>query len=260
MKEKIIIEDESNDRKYFTMLPNYILNHSTAVDQALYMQMKKVAGENGKCFLSERKLMDKLGVGEKALKKSIAYLIGRGWIKESGFVIAQTKGGPQKVKAYTIIDIWKLNVEHYEQGASESGHLSKGASESSKVLSKVAKGASESGTNKNPIIKTIEEDTSEQARKVDLTSQLIKEMESVDIKNKRYYGNTTQREAVKFMIDEYGYDLVEKVIKALPKMKATIPYFPSITTPCELRDKWVKMKDAVDREKLKNKPKEVLFA
>jgi hypothetical protein len=146
MDKEIEIEDLSGDRKYFTMLPNYILNHSTAIDQALYMQMKKVAGENGRCFLSERTLMEKLGVGEKSLKKSINYLLKRGWIKENGFVGAQTLGGIQKVKAYRILDIWKYNIQHYE-GASESVPL--GASESSKVLSKGAQGASESGTNKN---------------------------------------------------------------------------------------------------------------
>ena len=67
MKNKEII-DESNDKRYFTMLPNYILNHSTANDQALYMQMKKVAGENGRCFLSERSMKEKLGIGSKAVK------------------------------------------------------------------------------------------------------------------------------------------------------------------------------------------------
>lgn len=155
MDNELNLQDYSDDKKYFTMLPNYILNHSTAIDQALYMQMKKVSGEYGECFLSERTLMQKLGIGNKALKKSIQYLLKRGWIKENGFIVRETNGGKQKVKSYKIIDIWKFNIEHY-QGASESIPLDRqGASESSvKVLSKVSQGASESATNKNPIIKT----------------------------------------------------------------------------------------------------------
>jgi hypothetical protein len=45
MGNKVKINDESGDHKYFSLLPHYILNHSTAVDQALYMQMKRYAGE-----------------------------------------------------------------------------------------------------------------------------------------------------------------------------------------------------------------------
>ena len=51
--EKIQIQDESGDTNYFTIIPNYIANHSTANDEALYFQMKKHAGEKGECFASE---------------------------------------------------------------------------------------------------------------------------------------------------------------------------------------------------------------
>lgn len=252
MREKIKVLDESNDRMYFTMLPNYILNHSTAVDQALYMQMKKVAGEDGVCFLSERTLMLKLGVGKKALKKSIDYLLKREWIKVDGYVVANTKGGPQQVTAYTINDIWRLNVEHYQQGASESVPLDENEL---KVLSKVSKGALQSASIKNPIIKTNNTNTSEQGSQV---SQILKEMETLDPKNKKYYNNTTQRNACIFLLEEYGYEKVIQMIQTLPKIK-NIPYMPSITTPCELRDKWQKVIDSVARERSKQKKTEVLF-
>jgi hypothetical protein len=44
------ILDNSGDKRYFTIVPNYILNHSTAIDQALYLQMKRLAGDEGLCF------------------------------------------------------------------------------------------------------------------------------------------------------------------------------------------------------------------
>ena len=69
------VDDESGDRKYFTMVPNYILNHSSAIDQALYLQIKKHAGEHGTCFASGRTLRKKLGIGRHAFDKSLKYLL-----------------------------------------------------------------------------------------------------------------------------------------------------------------------------------------
>lgn len=85
-------------------------------------------------------------------------------------------------------------------------------------------------------------------------SQLIKEMEVVDIKNKNYYGNTTQRAACKFIIENYSFDNAVKLIREIPKLRVTVSYFPSITTPCELRDKWVKAFEAMHRQNKNKKP------
>lgn len=138
--DKIRVSDDSSDRKYFTIIPNYIANHSTANDQALYFQLKKHAGEDGECYVSQKTLMEKLGIGDKALKKSFEYLLSHNWIKFSGYKEVQTSGGMQKIKSYRIVDIWKLNVEHYEksQGSSKSVPLAP------KGLPKVAQGSSES--------------------------------------------------------------------------------------------------------------------
>ena len=151
MKYDTYIADESNDHKYFSLLPHYILNHSTAVDQALYMQMKRYAGEknSGLCWASKRTLMEKLGIGIKALNTSLEYLASRGWVAYKGKKKVMTKGGEQEVDVYAIKDIWKENVAYYE-GASKSTPLTKGASESSPRCSqKDVKGVAESTPNKN---------------------------------------------------------------------------------------------------------------
>lgn len=116
MKDDIFVEDENGDRKYFTMLPNIVLNHSTATDQALYAQLKKFAGENGIAYPSAITLMKKLGISRNTLKKSFGYLLERGWIKSKGYREVSTDGGIQKVKAYSIVDIWGLNAKEYERG------------------------------------------------------------------------------------------------------------------------------------------------
>lgn len=116
MKEKIKIIDESGDKKYFSQLPHYILNHSTAIDQALYWQMKRYAGENGRCFATQETLMKKMGIGRKLYNKSLEYLLDKKWIRFIGL----TKGKTRPIRTYAIVDIWKLNIEHYEEIPSES--------------------------------------------------------------------------------------------------------------------------------------------
>lgn len=130
------IHDESGDKKYFTLVPNYVLNHSSAIDQSLYLQMKRFAGENGKCTASKNTLMKKMGIGEKAFNKSLKYLLDHKWVEYSGISSVMTPGGVQNIKTYKIIDIWKQNVNFYEGGA-ESNHPVK-------VVSEVAKGGVES--------------------------------------------------------------------------------------------------------------------
>ena len=123
--ENLEIQDESGDKDHFTIIPNYIANHSSAIDQALYFQMKKYAGSKGKCYVSKKTLMEKLQIGNFKLSKSINYLLEHKWIEYVGKTIVQTSGGPQEVDSYKIIDIWKLNSDYYEKlkGASRLEHL-----------------------------------------------------------------------------------------------------------------------------------------
>lgn len=108
---QVKILDDSGDKKYFSQLPHYILNHSTAIDQALYWQMKRYSGESGKCFATQETLMKKLGIGRKAYNKSLQYLLSRKWIK----YIGMTPGKTRPIKTYAITDIWKLNILNYEK-------------------------------------------------------------------------------------------------------------------------------------------------
>lgn len=115
-EQLIRLEDESGDRKYFTIIPNYILNHSTAVAQALYLQLKRLAGERGIAYPGRRYLMEKLGISYPTLKKEMDYLLSKGWIKANGTKEVQTDGGKQQVKCYKIVDLWELNNTFYQGG------------------------------------------------------------------------------------------------------------------------------------------------
>ena len=116
MANKFKIKDESGDKEFFTIIPNYILNHSTANDQALYFQMKKITGEDGKCFATEKTLMGKLGIGKKAFDKSLNYLLKKRWITYIGL----TEGKTRPIKTYRINNIWKLNIDYYKKISAES--------------------------------------------------------------------------------------------------------------------------------------------
>lgn len=85
-------------------------------------------------------------------------------------------------------------------------------------------------------------------------SEVIKAFEKVDAKNRLYYANKTQRAACTFLIETYGKEAVLAMIGGIPEARVKVPYFPSVTTPCELRDKWVKIYEAVHRSNKSKKP------
>lgn len=117
-KEKIQIQDESNDHKYFTVIPNYILNHSSHWDREVFIQMRRITGERGTCYTSIGKLMKQCGFCKERLNKSLKYLVDHKWISYLGKKEIQTQGGSQFVNEYRVNDIWKLNTDFYTKGGS----------------------------------------------------------------------------------------------------------------------------------------------
>lgn len=72
---------------------------------------------------------------------------------------------------------------------------------------------------------------------------------------KRMYGNTTQRTACIDLINNYGLDRILQIIEnTLPKTNK-LNFFPTITTPVQLRDKFVTLESAIIRYKKENKSK-----
>jgi len=138
------IKDDSNEKMYFTIIPNYILNHSTLWDREVYIQMKRITGDEGTCWTSQKTLADQCGISINRLKKSLKYLIANRWIRFIGKKEVGTKGGSQEVNEYKIIDLWKKNMEFYAKGVSSddtpntkgvSRDIPKGYHESAKGVS-----------------------------------------------------------------------------------------------------------------------------
>lgn len=81
-----------------------------------------------------------------------------------------------------------------------------------------------------------------------LGAEVIKAFEEVDAKNKTYYANKTQRAAADFLLSEHGLDKILKVIALLPKTNQ-LSYFPTITSPYDLKEKWAKLESAMVKKK-----------
>jgi DNA-binding Lrp family transcriptional regulator len=159
MEEKIKMIDESGDRKYFTQIPNIVVNHSTAYEQSLYLIMKRIAGENGTCFKSLNNLAKMMGIHRNTLTKTIKELLEREWIKEIEPV--KIRGG--KVRQFMVVDIWVKNIKEYESIESASQMpTSESASQNDtgvpKVRPKTTRGASQMDTKKNPEEELIKEE------------------------------------------------------------------------------------------------------
>ena len=114
MREKIKIQDDSGDKKYFTIIPNYILNHSTLWDREVYIQMKRITGEDGTCWTSRTTLSKQCGISARRLDKSLKYLTEHKWIETIGKKEVLTKGGLQLVNEYKVCDLWNKNNEFYQ--------------------------------------------------------------------------------------------------------------------------------------------------
>jgi DNA-binding MarR family transcriptional regulator len=77
---------------------------------------------------------------------------------------------------------------------------------------------------------------------------VIKLFEKLDVKNKTYYKNKTQRTKVEFLIREHGVDRLEQIIDVYLKCKGD-RFLPSISSPYEMVEKWSKLADFFQRKK-----------
>jgi phage replication O-like protein O len=76
---------------------------------------------------------------------------------------------------------------------------------------------------------------------------IIKSFENINPATKRMYGNTNQRKACLDLIEDYGFEKVIKVINEVLPKSNELEYFPTITTPTQLRDKWVALESAIKK-------------
>lgn len=76
---------------------------------------------------------------------------------------------------------------------------------------------------------------------------LLDMFQSINPAIKRMYGNTTQRKACRDLIDLLGLERLKKIVlETLPKTNH-LQYFPTITTPLQLLDKFTTLESAIKK-------------
>ncbi len=104
--------------------------------------------------------------------------------------------------------------------------------------------------NINNINNITSEETSQKLDKVvNEVSELIDSFKVVNpTAFKRWFGNKTQRAASQDLLDNYSLEQIKRVIKVLPQTNKK-QYYPTITTPLQLRDKWSALEAAFVSQK-----------
>ena len=73
--DKLKVIDESGDRKYFVIIPNCVVNGSGVYERAMYLEMKRFAGETGTCFASIRAMAKRMEVSVNTVRRTIKLLL-----------------------------------------------------------------------------------------------------------------------------------------------------------------------------------------
>ncbi len=239
---------------YFTMVPNYILNHSSAIDQALYLQMKRFAGEKnggGNCAASHRTLMKKLKIGHPVLKRSLKYLLDHKWIEELGTRKVQTEGGIVEVQVYRVNDIWKLNADYY-QGVAKSTHLSEVLLSSNGGVAENAQGVATQQPIKNVlrtkelVVTTVPTERESERIRIPPKYPHSKEVFSWFPRPQKNWAINKTELAHAELLWERGEKAVKSALQYANKHKSDV-YFPVVGSPSELERKWETMKSYAER-------------
>ncbi len=250
--EEFKIKDESGDRKYFTQIPNIIINHSSSYEQSLYLIMKCLAGERGSCYASINWLATKMRVAKRTVNSTIDNLLKKKWIEEIS--LKQVNGG--KVRQFTIVDIWELNVLEYKGGT----HLS--TFNNTEVEPTVTTGGtqgSSGGTHvhtnkiyKEDLIKNtnIYSGLTPAGKEINL---LIAKFKVINPSYERLFKNKNQRAALERMMKKFSLEELSSMIDILPQTNSK-QYSPVITTPLQLEEKVGQLVNFLNREK-NNQPK-----
>jgi len=237
MQNKFKITDESGDHKYFTIIPNYIVNHSTPYEQSIYLYMKRVAGETGTCWSSAKTIAKKLNIARNTVAKYQQKLVDRGWIEVVG-----KKGKTKPTYEYKIVDLWDLNIKYYTK--KESSTREQSIRKDKKKVQHVNLDSSSVAHKEEPIKKsnTISKDivlakpNGFAEKSPNIVNSLIGEFKEINPSYERLFSNKTQRAAIERLVKKHGEDKIKRSIKAAIKVNG-VKYAPRITTPLQLEDK-----------------------
>lgn len=103
--------DHSGDRKYFTQIPNLIIDFPLSPYAfRVYVHIKRVTGEDGICWQTTRTIADRCNISRNSVNRAIKELVSNRFIE---VIKVPGKHGEFSHNEMTIRDIWKNNVDFY---------------------------------------------------------------------------------------------------------------------------------------------------
>ena len=108
-----LIKDAGDPRKYFIQIPNMIDDSElTVYEFRLYVHLKRVAGDEGKCYQSTQTLAKACKMSTAAVSRAKKSLAAKNLITIEG---KPGEHGGRDYHEITITDIWEKNISSYSQ-------------------------------------------------------------------------------------------------------------------------------------------------
>lgn len=204
----------------------------------VYNSLCRHAGKDQESFPQIKLMAEELAVSKDTIMKGVDNLEKYNVIQVKK---NRTKGGQWLNNTYTLIDKseWiKHQVANTDMATQvANNHPPSGSQPPDQVANTDTKETHKQGN-------TYKETHNTEASFGDI-NLLIKEFEKVNPASKKFYARPPQRKACQFLIDTYGFERVRSVIeKTLPKTNG-LQFFPTITTPMQLQDKWASLESAI---------------
>ena len=106
------IREQTPDRRYFTILPNLLDDMGLSPHAIrLYLRLKRRAGEDGICFENTENMAEGCNMSPATISRTKAEL------EIAGLITIKKRKSPHghfPGHVITIIDIWKSNIEFYD--------------------------------------------------------------------------------------------------------------------------------------------------
>jgi len=211
----------------------FLTNPATNISGTYELPLKNIALDTG----LDKEMVEKI-LNRFSKEHKIFYY--QGWVHIVNFVKHQNQGSPKVKKG---IEVEQMAIPQHIKDYIDT-------------LSKGTDTLSHPNTNSNTNLTKLNTGAPRTKKGVftPLGAEVLREFaDSVDPKNKTYYANTTQRGACDFLVAEYGLDKVLAAVKMLPAINQQKLYLRQITTPYELKENWMKIKNAL----IQNQPKKV---
>lgn len=124
MARQLAFIDKTADRKYFTIIPNVIWTMNlSSIAFRLYTTIKKIAGENGLCFMGTRRLAREAGISAGSVSTAKHELERAGLIT---IVRRKRSTSGQPIDHVQVSDIWPQNMAHFAKCSADEPRCSAG--------------------------------------------------------------------------------------------------------------------------------------